>query len=900
MNTTLSQAIAIEIQTPRTEVYPGGAPLEHRLLLKNQSSTQRFSITLWISTNDKRSKPLEKWYWLRENMPLVLSPNEEKEIDLSIEVPQDVEPGIYSYDIVLQAGPPGEEPLRRPQQLRVIEPVENIEFQDEPRFFLEPTASSDQPYPLQPGQPFPIRVKVFNHARQVDRFFLKCPDLPPDWFTVQYPETNLDQPGLVARTDGLLLNPGDEGELTLVLHPPKTTPAGHYSYTLRLTSTNLKDVALLNILYLHILVDDTLEMDLRPRCRTIPSPAETFQVRVFNTGNICRELELVVADPADWFTYTLDPDTLDLHPGEEASVTITPNAKRPWRRGWRGNHQEVPFTVTVIDGQIPQEGDPALWENALPTLSGTLLWQSRSLWLKGLLVSLLLMVGALGLAYWLLRELVVKPSLEPQINEFSSTQQTYSVTDGNPMRLNWTIQNPEKLDGVVVTVYSETGENLVAREFNLNEELSSEQSSRCNTSIYRPSATVQLFRRLYGHPAEQTSLTCLGMGLEESDQPLQLLPGYYQVQLELFEGTSSKHQSKAEEHTPGQKNWFNGFSTPFFSENRFGNSRNLSPSQQDPDQRARGEHSDKSLSKTAIVTQRLERLQITPALPAEILSFAAQNQTYRWPADTSNTPGIADAYPASPIRLAWSIRHPETVSAIEVLYDHTNYTGQTVTDRLTYPVRDGQVEGLGESCRLQANQLVCRAIPVPTEAPGLYTVTLALITDDLQTQQRIAQTLEPIEVRPPLPQILSFTVNDQDVQAAPHQYFEIDPEQDPMAITLGWSVANPEWMQVELLPAPGQVPADSNSLTHTLAPLSGSLSFILQVTNPVGEQISRSVVIETTVLEPEPPPLPVVPEAHNLPTLEGYPVSTPAPKPGPVFNLPPFEELAPAPAIEAP
>jgi hypothetical protein len=672
-----------------------------------------------------------------------------------------------------------------------------------------------------------------------------------------------------------------------------------------LTSKNLKDGALLNILYLYIELDKSLEMEIRPGSRTIPSPAETFQVQVLNSGNIHRELELVVTDPADWFTYNISPETFELYPEEEASVTITPVTKRPWRRSWRGNPQEVPFTVTVVDGQVPQEGDPALWEDTLPTLSGTLLWQSRSLWLKGLLVSLLLMVGALGLAYWLLRELVVKPSLEPQINEFSSTQETYPVTDGNPIQLNWTVLNPEENGELVVTIYTEAGERLPEKQFNLSVEPSGEESSRCNISIYRPSATVQLFRRLYGHPAEQTSLTCLGMGLEESDQPLQLLPGYYQVQLELFEGTSSKHQSKAEEHTPGQKHWFNGFSIPFFSENRFGDSRNTSTSQQDQDrqdqdQTDKEENSDKNVSKTAVATQRLERLHITPALPAEIVSFAAQNQTYRWTADTSNTPGTADAYPASPIQLAWSIRHPETVNTIEVLYDHTNYTGQTVGDRLSYPVRDGQVEGLGESCSLQANQLVCRAIPVPTEAPGLYTVTLALITDNLQTQQRIAKTLEPIEVRPPLPQILSFTVNDQDVQAAPHHYFEIDPEQDPMDISLGWSVANPEWMQVELLPAPGQVPADSNSLTHTLAPLAGSLSFTLQVTNPVGEQVSRSVVIETTVVAPEPLPMPVISETYTLPALEGSPTATPAPKPGPIFNLPPFQAPAPMPEIQDP
>jgi hypothetical protein len=542
--------------------------------------------------------------------------------------------------------------------------------------------------------------------------------------------------------------------------------------------------------------------------------------------------------------------------------------------------------------------------------------------LKGLIVSLLLMVGALGLAYWLLRELVVEPSLEPQISEFSSTQDIYSVSDGNSIRLNWTIQNPRQDDELVITVYTETGESLPETKFKLNE-LSMGNSSRCNTSIHLPPTHVQLLRRLYRHAAEQTSLSCLGMGLEDSEQPLQLLPGNYQVQLQLFEEAPSKDESEAEKSDSQQKRLSPRSLIPSWVKNRFGNFRGVADSRYEPIAVAIGtslkclqshtaiqqrhfrlpftcQQDDEAAPKTAIATQRLERVQITPALPAEIVSFTAQNQAYRWVAENTRRAGSTDSYSASPIRLAWSIRYPTTVTAIEILYDHANYTGQVISNRISYPVQDGWVEGLGESCILEANQLVCRTVPIPTEAPGLYTVTLVLITDNLQTQQRIAQTLEPIEVRPPLPQILSFTVNNQDVQTVPHQYFEVDPEQEPVDISLAWSVANPDWMQIELLPAPGQVPVDSNSLAHTLAPLAGTLSFTLQVTNPAGEKVSRSVVIETSVLEPEPLPPPVLPDAYAVPAPAGVPSSIPSPKPGPVFNLPPFQEPAPTPEIQKP
>ncbi|MBE9140929.1 hypothetical protein IQ254_27650 [Nodosilinea sp. LEGE 07088] len=845
MNTTLQQTLSVEIQRQTGGVQPGGAPMEQAITLTNHSKTETASVTLWLMANDQRSKPLETWYRLGESMPLVLLPAQSKQTSLFLEVPAQFEAGLYSYDLVLQSDRFGADTLRRPQQLRVLPPVENIEFQDEPSFGLEPPTQSEHPYQLQPGTPFPVKVQIKNHSRQVDRFFLRCPELEEGWFTLNYPETNLDEPGLLTRTDGLQLNPGDTGEILLLLHPPKTAPAGYYSSTLRLKSWNRKDLVLLNILYFQILINESLEIALTPPTRTIPSPRETFQLSVTNGGNVVREVAITAADPADLFSYAIAPDAVALLPGETAEIAVAPSPKRIWRRSWRGTPQDVAFTVMLNDLQQEEEE----WAEPLPATTGTVLWQSRSPWLRwlvGLLVGLLMLTGALGLAYLLLKELVVKPSEEPRIQEFSSTQTTYPVADGNPIRLNWSIQNPEQADRVNVTYFAETGDRLHSQAFTQSDLA---QSDTCALSTHRPHAMVRLLRQLYGREAEQSQLTCLGVSLQPSTEAVALSPGHYQAQLELFGAESANAERSARWPLPWRPQ----------------------PEQSQPNQ-----------ANQAIESLRLDALHILPAAPPEIVSFVAQAQAYRWnPAETSSG-GQADPYPAPPIRLNWSIQNPETVTTLDLSYDQTAYTGQVVSNRLTYPVRNGLPQGLDRACRLEGNQLVCDAVPVPTEGPGSFKLTLTLATDD---GQRITQTLEAIEVRPPLPQILTFTVNQQDVQAVPQHFFELNADQEPVTINLDWAIANPEWMQVELLPAPGQLPGDRTSLAHTLAPLSGVQSFTLQVTNPLGEQVSRSVTIETTVLTPEPPPpVIVLPPTDGSPTPESEPPLT---APNPLLLVPP-------------
>ncbi|PSN10534.1 hypothetical protein C7293_27700 [filamentous cyanobacterium CCT1] len=841
MNTTLNQTLSLEIQRQTGGVNPGGAPLEQTITLINHSKTEPLSVTLLLIANDQRSKPLEAWYQLSERMPLVLLPEQTKKVSLFLDVPAQFEAGLYSYDIVLQSDRSGANTLRRPQQLQVLPPVEHIDYQDEPSFSLEPPTHSERPYQLQPGTPFAVKVQIKNHSHQVDRFFLTCPELEPGWFTLNYPETNLDEPGLLTRTDGLQLNPGDMGEMLLLLHPPETAPAGYYSSTLRLKSQNRNDLVLLNILYFQILVNESLEIALTPPTRTIPSPQERFHLSVVNGGNVVREVAIAAADPADLFTYAIAPDAVALLPGEIAEIAIDPSPKRGWRRSWRGIPQEVAFTVTLLD--LQREDD---WVEPLPTTTGTVLWQSRSPWLRwllGLLVGLLVLGGAMGLAYWLLKELVVKPSEEPRIQDFSSTQAAYPVGDGNPIRLNWSLQNPEQADRVEITYFAETGDRLHNQAFAQGDLA---QSETCTLSTHRPHAVVRLLRQLYGREAEQNQLTCLGVSLRPSAEAIALSPGHYQVQLDLFRAESDSAERSAR--------W------PWRSQ----------PEQsQQPTQ--------------AVESQRLDALHILPAAPPEIVSFAAQAQAYRWnPAGASNS-GQADPYPAAPIRLNWSIQNPETVTTLELSYDQTTYSGQVVSNPISYSLRDGQPQGRNDICRLEGNQLTCNAVPVPTDAPGNVTLTLTLITSD---NQRITQTLEPIEVRPPLPQILAFTVNQQDVQTVPQHFFELDPDQEPVTLSLAWAIANPEWMQVELLPAPGQLPGDRTSLTHTLAPLAGVLSFTLQVTNAMGEQVSRSVMIETTVLTPEPQPIVVVEPAapESEPEPEHKP---PLSAPNPILLAPP-------------
>jgi hypothetical protein len=88
------------------------------------------------------------------------------------------------------------------------------------------------------------------------------------------------------------------------LHPPQSTTAGNYFPTIRLISSNREDLVLLDVVYLQLLADETLDVELHPLLLRIPTQEGRFEVKLINQGNITREIAIAASDRDRLFSYT--------------------------------------------------------------------------------------------------------------------------------------------------------------------------------------------------------------------------------------------------------------------------------------------------------------------------------------------------------------------------------------------------------------------------------------------------------------------------------------------------------------------------------------------------------------------------------------------------------------------
>lgn len=880
--------LSIDAQGSNDGVKPGGIPIERIITVRNRG-TVKADIDLWIRPNDAKSNPLIRWCTLTAVLPGELeesslvpqereqgfsgvrlpqvAPRESCQVILRFTVPPQAEPGFYNYDVLAQSLQyPGEQSSRN-QQLRVLAAKRTTGLQDDPSWTLEPATSSDAPYSLKVGSTLRLKVLVQNRTDVVDRYHLRCPELDDRWYDIEYPE-NSEVPVLVNSSDGLMLNPGETGEISLIIHPPAHTPAGYYSSTLRLISFVRDNLVLLDIVYLSIEVDDRLVADLQPLSRRVPSVEQWFNLSLNNPGNITRDITVVARDEGNLFIYNASPDSVQIGPGQSQNVTITPKPRKWWRRSWRGKELEVAFSVGLLNVQPQMQPEEAGASPPLPASDvaiGKILWQSRSPWIRRLLLlflSLLLLAGVGWLVYWLLREFVVEPSLEPRVLEFVTAAESYQAEQGNPIRLDWEISNPDQAGRAIVTYYADNGQAIFSQPYPF-EELQEEEST-CEPGTFRPNLLVRLIRQVYRYPAEVTTLTCLGVspqpiatdsitnrttnniengvakGTEENSL---FVPGDYQVKLDVFSEAAIRNAA---------------------------DSQSLKPSD----------------------TERLKPIKLTPPPPPpapEVLYLYSKSPIYRQPGGVSESSAASSPqYPSSPIQLNWIVNNAEDIEVLELSYVNVASDGEIQNNQVRYAMQSGIPVGLEDACRLQEQRLICEDVPTVTEASGKYTFTLNVIMPEGRNTTRIAKDSEAIEIRPPLPQIQSFNVNGQDVLENPQIVQTINPARGPVQVSLNWQVPDPSQVKVELLPAPGAIDPSKTSMDYTLSPTPGNTMLTLQVTNRAGETVSRSVTIQTTAFtapaspspatsSPTPPPPPDV-------AVPGSPVS---PEELPVFELPP-------------
>jgi hypothetical protein len=529
--------LVLDIQGQNPAVKPGAErTVKRELILRNRSS-KTINVNLWIEPNDDKAVRLAEWCQFSESRPRI-EPDQTKHVQLSFEIPILAEPGFYSYNVCAVAQEFPEATERRSQQIELLVSEQDIELRNEPTFYLDPPTSSEHPYELQPGATFPIQITVENRSRLVDRLSLSCPELPSDWFHIDYSGAGTTIFGRTsAQTKELQLNPDSIGHLTLYLHPPLFTPAGHYSTTLRLKSVNRDDLFLLDILYFTLQVNDRLNVSLDPKTGKVPGDNDDFTVIVQNQGNIQRNLSLFADDSDHIFSYAVDPAHIQLNPGEQDEILIHPKARKWWKQHWR-RQQEVPFkvhlinTIVLLDDEVDVSDSEAALndpERALAeslqvpgAIDGKIVWKSRPTWLRWLLI-LALLLGLMTLVYWLVRLFIINPTLQPQVIEFSTPSESYPLTNGNPIPLDWEISNLNKLQEIQIIFLSrDAGETIITEQYEVaeSEELTQwlgvqEEQCRIEQRTVRPLLSVLYW--LYGENTTTQVLICQALQIQSAD-----------------------------------------------------------------------------------------------------------------------------------------------------------------------------------------------------------------------------------------------------------------------------------------------------------------------------------------------------------------------------------------------
>ncbi|MFB2835629.1 hypothetical protein [Floridanema evergladense] len=457
----------IEDLLPGSNEVKRGTTTKRRVAVKNLGD-KKADVDIWIAATDEKSEPLLSWCIFNESNPLKLEPKQSREVILTFEVPQQATPDLYNYEILIEAQSQyPDKVFRRPQQLRVLRSDQDAEWGNEPTFTLQPFTSSANPYPLKAGEQLNIKVIVENRSKRVDRFYLTCPELTPDWFTVRYPESRLEISGSVKETDGLELLPNSTGEISLFLHPPQYTLASNYFPTIRVISSNKEDLVLLDVVYLQIFPDDTLKVELNPFLLKIPSQPGIFEVKLFNQGNIRREVVIFASDREELFAYTPEFSPVELLPGYVNNIPLKVQPRKWWNRPLWGKGKEFNFNLGVENYRLlvlPETAKPPALPKELP--QGTLIWEPRPWW-QFLLPLFLLILLALGIisigAFLLWQQLLVKP----KIDTLKPVSSIYAEINRQPISLNfqisnwqfknWKFQNTNRLKNVKIIPQSREG-----------------------------------------------------------------------------------------------------------------------------------------------------------------------------------------------------------------------------------------------------------------------------------------------------------------------------------------------------------------------------------------------------------------------------------------------------------
>ena len=216
----------------------------------------------------------------------------------------------------------------------------------------------------------------------------------------------------------------------------------------------------------------------------------------------------------------------------------------------------------------------------------------------------------------------------------------------------------------------------------------------------------------------------------------------------------------------------------------------------------------------------------------QILEFATENPTYQ-------------ESEATIVRLNWQVKNSAQLQSLKL----TSQVGKSAGKSIVYDFSRGVPKELQPFCQLQ-QALSCKGVPTAARDVGNYGFELELVSKTAKGSPDRQKT--EVSIQPQIPTIAVFKVNDKDAPA------KLTLPANSQPLNFSWQVKGGRNFTVELSPTPGKVQAQGKL---AYMPQPGVKQLTLKATNSAGQQVSRSVTIETAAA----PPTKNAAETPNLP-----------------------------------
>jgi len=192
------------------------------------------------------------------------------------------------------------------------------------------------------GERASLQLSITNQSKIVDHYALSVVGLPSTWVTLP--------------RGGLELLPRQSGNLSIDIHPPRTSRASAGIHPINIALLNQQgQIVAETTTDLEIAPFDELVLDVRPNPYQSRSGG-TMALTVENHGNALTEYRVDVIEPSDSLEIVVDPPTGSVAPQQSRQSSVH---LRPRKRNWIGDAKRLTLTITVTSNRQTSTVSPA-------------------------------------------------------------------------------------------------------------------------------------------------------------------------------------------------------------------------------------------------------------------------------------------------------------------------------------------------------------------------------------------------------------------------------------------------------------------------------------------------------------------------------------------------------------